>query len=262
MVPVQEKCTTEVQVFNSAEFGSIQAVEIGGEPWFVARDVAKALGYSSTAAMTRSMDDDEKGVQSLHTLGGDQQMRVITEAGLYAAIMRSTIPQAKAFRRWVTHEVIPAIRRHGLYATPAAAEAMLADPDAMIAALQALKAERALRAEAEAQRDAMAPKALFADAVAASDTSILVGEMAKLLKQNGVDTGQKRFFEWLRANGFLMKGGTSKNMPTQRSMELGLFEIKERTVSNPDGTVRITKTPKVTGKGQVYFTNLLVAEAN
>lgn len=261
-MPTETDCTTEVQVFNNSEFGSIQAVEVDGQPWFVAAPVAKALGYRMASDMTRRLDDDERGTRSVRTPGGRQSVSVITEAGLYSAVLGSKLPQAKAFRRWVTHEVIPAIRRRGLYATPAAAEAMLADPDAMIAALQALKAERAKVAELEASNAEMAPKALFADAVAASDTSILVGEMAKLLKQNGVDTGQKRFFEWLRANGFLMKGGTSKNMPTQRSMELGLFEIKERTVSNPDGTVRITKTPKVTGKGQVYFTNLLVAEAN
>lgn len=259
MHPAANECTTQVQVFSNEEFGAVRALQISGEPWFSAVDVCRVLEIGNPSqAMTR-LDGDEV---TLISNEGSRESNYVSEPGLYSLILGSRKPEARAFKRWVTHEVIPAIRRRGLYATPAAAEAMLADPDAMIAALQALKAERAKAAELEASNAEMAPKALFADAVAASDTSILVGEMAKLLKQNGVDTGQKRFFEWLRANGFLMKGGTSKNMPTQRSMELGLFEIKERTVSNPDGTVRITKTPKVTGKGQVYFTNLLVAEAN
>ena len=253
-MPAETNCTAEVQVFNNDEFGSIQAVEIEGEPWFVAKDVALALGYSKTNAMIRSMDDDEKGAQTLRTPGGEQQMVVITEAGLYGAIMRSTIPQAKAFCRWVTHEVIPSIRRHGLYATPQAAEAMLADPDVMIATLQALKAERAKAAELAAANAEMAPKALFADAVAASDRCILVGDLAKLLKQNGYNTGQRRLFARLHEDGYLM-WSAGKHMPTQRAMEQGLFKLKEHSGLKPDGSGWSTVTVTVTGKGQVHFIN-------
>ncbi len=254
-MPTRANCTAELQVFNNDEFGSIQAVEMDGEPWFVAATVAKALGYRMASDMTRRLDDDEKGTRSVRTPGGEQSMNVISEPGLYSAILGSKLQSAKAFKRWVTHDVIPSIRRHGMYATPQAAEAMLADPDVMISALQALKAERAKVAELSAANAELAPKALFADAVEASSTSILVGELAKILKQNGVDVGQNRLFEWLRRDGYLIKGGSSKNMPTQRSMDLGVFEVKERTISNPDGTVRVTKTTKVTGKGQVYFVN-------
>lgn len=253
-MPTKTNCTAEVQVFDNDQFGSIQAIEIDHEPWFVAKGVASVLGYSSTAAMTRSMDDDEKGVQSLHTPGGDQQMSVITEGGLYGAIMRSTIPQAKAFRRWVTHEVIPSIRRHGMYATPQAAEVMLADPDVMIATLQALKAERAKAAELAAANAEMAPKALFADAVAASDRCILVGDLAKLLKQNGYNTGQRRLFARLHEDGYLM-WSAGKHMPTQRAMEQGLFKLKEHSGLKPDGSGWSTVTVTVTGKGQVHFIN-------
>lgn len=253
-MPTEMDCTAEVQVFDNEEFGSIQAIEIDGEPWFVASPIAKALGYRMASDMTRRLDGDEKGTRSVRTPGGDQDVSVISEAGLYSAVLGSKLPQAKAFRRWVTHEVIPAIRRHGLYATPQAAEAMLADPDVMIATLQALKAERARAAELAAANAEMAPKALFADAVAASDHCILVGDLAKLLKQNGYNTGQRRLFARLHEDGYLM-WSAGKHMPTQRAMEQGLFKLKEHSGLKPDGSGWSTVTVTVTGKGQVHFIN-------
>lgn len=253
-MPTKTNCTAEVQVFSHNDFGSIQAVEVGGEPWFVAGPVAKALGYRMASDMTRRLDDDEKGTRSVRTPGGEQSVSVISEPGLYSAVLGSKLPSAKAFRRWVTHEVIPSIRRHGLYATPQAAEAMLADPDVMIGALQALKAERAKAAELAAANAEMAPKALFADAVAASDRCILVGDLAKLLKQNGYNTGQRRLFARLHEDGYLM-WSAGKHMPTQRAMEQGLFKLKEHSGLKPDGSGWSTVTVTVTGKGQVHFIN-------
>lgn len=232
-----------------------------GEPLFVASDVAKVLGYSTTAAMTRTLEDDEKGVQILHTLGGDQKMTTLTEPGLYSAILRSRVEGAREFKRWVTHEVLPSLRRHGAYMTPATLEKVMQDPDFTIGLLNALKSEQEARRALEAQAAADRPKVVFADAVATSKTSILVGELAKILRGNGVSMGQNRLFEWMRANGFLVRRkGTDRNMPTQRSMELGLFEIKETAITHSDGHVTVSKTPKVTGKGQQYFLKLFLAD--
>lgn len=180
--------------------------------------------------------------------------------GLYALVLSSKLPGARQFKRWVTSEVLPAIRRHSIYATPAAVEQMLDDPDTMIRTLQALKAERAMRQKLETQAAADRPKVLFADAVSASHTSILVGELAKLLRQNGVDIGQNRLFAWLREKGYLIRRtGTDYNMPTQRAMELGLFTIKETAITRSDGSTSVTKTVKVTSKGQQYFIQKFLA---
>lgn len=243
-------------VFQNEQFGAVRTVTQGGEPWFVGKDVAERLGYSNPRdALHKHVDDEDKGVVKCDTPGGRQDTAIINESGLYSLVLSSKLPEAKAFKRWITHEVIPAIRKHGAYATPEMIDKMLGDPDVMIRTLTALKEEReknaALRAKAEEDK----PKVLFAESVSAAQTSILIGELAKLLKQNGVDMGQTRLFKWMRDNGYLMKNGTSTNLPTQRSMELGLFEIKETTINNPDGSVRLTRTPKVTGKGQVYFVN-------
>lgn len=251
-MPTEANCTAEVQVFDSTEFGAIRALQIDGEPWFVAKDILDALGVDRTAL--RKLDDDEKGVDSIHTPGGNQDVNVVSEAGLYVLILGSRKPEARAFKRWITHDVIPSIRRHGLYATPQAAEAMLADPDVMIGALQALKAERARVAELSAENAALAPKALFADAVASSDRCILVGDMAKLLKQNGYNTGQRRLFAKLHEDGYLMWSG-GKHVPTQRAMERGLFELKETTGVRPDGSAWTNFTVRITGKGQIELIN-------
>lgn len=235
---------------------TFRALDIDGQPWFVAADVASILGYSATAALTRTLDDDERGVHTLHTPGGDQEMTIVSESGLYSAILRSRVPGAAEFKRWVTHEVIPSIRKRGVYATEDMTERMLADPDVMIRALTELKAERAKRAELEAQAETDRPKVLFADAVSTAHTSVLVGDLAKILKGNGVDIGANRLFKILRDKGYLIRRqGTDWNMPTQRSMDLGLFKVKETSVVHSDGHTTINKTPKVTGKGQTYFVN-------
>lgn len=234
----------------------VRAVTVDSEPWIVATDVARVLGYASAKDMTRMLDSDERGRHSVPTLGGEQDMLIISEAGLYSITLRSKSPKANPFRRWVTHEVIPAIRRHGGYLTPAMTEQVLSDPDTIIRLATDLKEERAKRLALEARAVESAPKVLFADAVATSHTSILVGDLAKILKGNGVDLGANRLFKVLRANGYLIRReGSDWNMPTQRSMELGLFEIKETAITHSDGHVTVNKTPKVTGKGQAYFVN-------
>ena len=231
----------------------VRALTIKGDPWFVARDVCAVLGLDHVTNALAGLDDDEKGCRKVTTPGGPQEMIIISESGLYTLIIRSNKPQAKPFRKWVTAEVLPSIRRTGGYIS--------AQPDEtpeQIMAKAVLIAQDTISRQ-QAQIEEYRPKALFADAVSASHTSILVGELAKLLRQNGVEIGQNRLFAELREDGFLIKRqGTDYNMPTQRSMEMGLFEIKERAVSNPNGVVRVTKTPKVTGKGQVYFVNLFL----
>lgn len=227
-----------------------------GGPWFVASDVATVLGYASAKDFTRGIDEEDRGRHIVPTPSGDQEMTIISEGGLYTALVRSRADRVRPFRRWVTHEVLPSIRRRGGYLTPEATEKALTDPDFIIQLATSLKEERAKRAALEAEKEANKPKVLFADSVATSHTSILVGEFAKILKGNGVEIGQQRLFKWLRDNKYLIKRqGSDWNMPTQHSMELGLFEIKETTVNHSDGHIHINKTPKVTGKGQIYFAN-------
>lgn len=240
----------------SYQNSNLRVVYWDGEPWFVAKDVCNILEIDTS--QTRRLDEDEKGLRLIQTPGGEQEMVCVNEPGLYSLILGSRKPEAKRFKRWVTHEVLPSIRKHGMYATPQAVEAMLQDPDTMIRTLQALKEEREKRLALERKIEEDKPRVLFANAVEASHTSILVGDLAKLLRQNGVQIGQNRLFQWLRDNGYLIKSGSSRNMPTQYSMERGWFEVKERTISNPDGSIRIIKTPKVTGKGQQYFINLFL----
>lgn len=241
----------EIQTFDFDGSG-IRTLTIGDEPYFVGKDVAQVLGYKDTTnAMKAHVDlEDSRGWQ-ITTPSGIQTMKVINESGLYSLILGSKLPEAKRFKRWVTSEVLPSLRRNGMYAM----DELLDNPDLAINALQKLKEEREARRQLELQNAQMKPKALFAEAVETSSTSILIGDMAKLLRQNGVEVGQRRLFDWLRTNGWLMKTGESRNMPTQKAMEKGYFEIRERTISNPDGSVRITKTTKVTGKGQVWLTN-------
>lgn len=247
----------DVTIFNfdGADF---RVIIRDGQPWFVAKDVLGVLDLNNVTNALRNLDEDERGLQILNTLGGPQEMTVITESGLYALIMRSNKPEARRFRKWVTSEVLPTIRKHGAYATPQTIESIISDPGNAIRLLQALKEEQERSAALRKQAEIDAPKALFADAVSASDTCILVGELAKILRQNGVKIGQNRLFEQMRNDGWLMKSGDSRNMPTQKAMEMALFEIKERTIQNPDGSVRITKTTKITGKGQIYLTNYYI----
>ena len=249
----------EMQIFNNADFGEIRATEIDGEPWFVGKDIAEVLGYSNPRkAMGDHVDDEDKGVTKCDTLGGQQNLVIINESGLYSLILGSKLPTAKKFKRWVTSEVLPAIRRHGAYMTDEKAFDVTHNSSGLADLLQ--QAADQLK-QKDIQIERMKPKALFADAVATADTSILVGQLAKILRQNGVQIGQNRLFNWLRENGYLGKTGNNRNLPTQKAMELGLFEIKESTFQNPDGSVRITRTPKVTGKGQIYFIEKLCGDA-
>ena len=249
----------DLQTFNY-QSNEVRTIQKNGEPWFVLKDVCQVLGIGNSRMASDRLDPDEKGVSQIDTPGGKQEMTCINESGLYNVILRSDKPEAKPFRKWVTAEVLPTIRRHGMYATPDTVEKMLSDPDTAIKLLTTLKEERAARLVLEAQAEADKPKVLFADAVSTSKTSILIGELAKLLSQNGVKIGQNRLFAWMRDNGYLIRRkGSDYNMPTQRSMDLCLFEIKETVVAHADGHTSTNKTPKVTGKGQQYFINLFLA---
>ena len=243
----------EIKIFNNPEFGKVRTMEINGEPYFVGKDVALILGYAKprNAIATHVDEEDRKDAPIQGDLGGAQVMTVINESGLYSLILSSKLPKAKEFKRWVTSEVLPSIRKHGAYAV----DELLNDPEFAIKTFTALKEERERSKRLSEQIEADKPKLIFADSVSAAKSSILVGDLAKLLKQNGINIGQNRLFEWLRQKGYLIKGGSSKNMPTQKAAEMGLFEVKVSTVNNPDGSIRETKTTKVTGKGQVYFVN-------
>lgn len=241
----------ELQLFQF-EDNQIRTVSSNGIIWFAAVDVTDALGIKNPSDAIKPLDEDER---TRFNLGRQGSANFISEPGLYKLIGASRKPAAKRFNRWVTHEVLPSIRKHGAYMTPETIEKAIYDPDFIINLATQLKDEQAKTAALKVDNETMKPKALFADAVATSHTSILIGDLAKLIRQNGVDIGQNRLFAWLRDYGYLIGSGDRRNMPTQRAMDLGLFNIKERTFQNPDGSVRITKTTKVTGKGQQYFIN-------
>lgn len=246
----------ELQIFNNEEFGDIRTVTINNEPWFAATDIAKALGYRMASDLVRRIDDEDKDTRVMSTLGGEQALSIINESGLYSAILGSKLESAKRFKHWVTSEVLPSIRKNGGYI---AGQETLSDEEllskALMVAQRKIEEKNELIAMQDSRIQQMRPKEIFADAVSASRTSILIGDLAKLICQNGYQIGQKRLFQWMRDNGYLMKNGSSYNLPTQRYVEQGLFEIKESNVQNPDGSVRITRTTKVTGRGQVYFVN-------
>lgn len=227
-----------------------------GETWWVLSDVCKALGLSNPSVVAARIDPDSR---SKSDLGRQGEAVTVNEPGLYEVILRSDKPDAKRFRKWVTGEVLPSIRRHGAYMTEQTVEKALTSPDFLIQLATQLKQERAEKEKAQQQVAALQPKALFAEAVETSHTTILVGELAKILRGNGIDIGQTRLFAWLRDNGWLMKTGSSRNMPTQKAMELGLFKIKETTVVHSDGHTSISKTPKITGKGQTFFIQKFLA---
>ena len=242
----------------SYENSEIRTIEKDGEPWFVGKDVAAVLGYSNTRdALVKHVDDEDKNTVVIRDgIQGNPNTIVINESGLYSLILSSKLPNAKKFKRWVTSEVLPSIRKHGAYMTDQTLEQALTSPDFLIQLATQLKEEKEQRKQLEAKVEQDKPKVLFADSVSASKSSILVGELAKILKQNGVDTGQFRLFAWLRENGYLIKReGSDYNMPTQRSVEMGLFEVKQTIITHSDGHITTNKTPKVTGKGQVYFVN-------
>ncbi|WP_415993016.1 phage antirepressor KilAC domain-containing protein [Desulfovibrio piger] len=247
----------DMKIFENSEFGAVRVVDVNGEPWFVARDVASALGYVDTTQAIRMHCEKAKDFRGVEMTATATPMKIIPEEDVYALIFGSHLESAKQFRRWICDEVLPAIRKHGGYLTPAKLEEALTDPDTIIRLATNLKAEREKRQALEAQAAADRPKVVFAESIEVAKTSILVGEMAKLIKQaTGCDMGQNRFFEWLRANGYLHKGGSARNMPTQRCIDAGWMEIKEGARIGSSGECHITRTPKVTGKGQIYFVNL------
>lgn len=241
----------ELKIFENSEFGKVRTLEIDGKPYFVASDVATALGYANPR---KAVLDHCKGVtkRDTPTSSGIQSMSYIGEGDLYRLIMKSKLPNAEKFESWVMDDVLPSIRKHGMYAT----EELLANPDLLISVAQELKAEREKSKRLKQKIEQDKPKTIFADAVATSSTSILIGDLAKIIKQNGVDIGQKRLFSWLRENGYLIKRkGADWNSPTQKSMEMELFEVKETAITHSDGHVSVSKTTKVTGKGQQFFIN-------
>lgn len=247
------------QTYEHKQFGKIRVIEKEGNPWFIAKDICAALGLAQVSRAIQKLDEDEVTTSKvIDSLGREQTANAISESGMYSLVLVSRKPEAKEFKRWVTHEILPSIRKHGGYLTPEKVEEALTDPDTIIRLATNLKNERAERQRLEAENRNLTSKALFADAVAASDDTMLVGELAKLLASNDVHIGQNRLFAWLRGNGYLMKRGSWKNMPTQRSMNMGLFVVKETAVTHADGHVTLSRTPKVTGKGQRYFVDFFL----
>ena len=246
----------ELQIFKNSEFGEIRTSTVNNEPYFSLNDVCRILEINNPSqAKTRLNKDGVISNEVIDSMGRTQQANFINEPNLYKLIFQSRKSEAERFADWVTSEVLPTIRKHGAYMSSEVIEKTLSDPDYLIRLATNLKEEKAKRALAEAQIERNKPKVLFADSCEVAENSILIGEFAKRLKQNGYDIGQNKLFEWLRQHDYLCKNGERKNLPTQYSMERGLFEVKTRIVSNPNGSVRTTSTTKVTGKGQIYFTN-------
>ena len=264
-----------LQVF-SYEGNEVRTVQRDGAPWWIAKDVCDVFGETNRNRAMQVLDEDEKGYTQMTTPGGLQQLAIVNEAGLYSLLFAMQPTKARGvsdeyiverqeklrkFKRWVTHEVLPTIRRHGAYVTPAKLEELMNDPDSWIKVLTALKEERTAKERLQLEATENKPKVIFADAVSVSDGTILIGELAKILKGNGIEIGQNRLFEKLRQDGYLIKRkGTDYNAPTQKAMELGLFRVKETAITHSDGHVTISKTTKVTGKGQQYFINLFLGK--
>lgn len=263
--------SNEIMNFNFEGADVRVNTDENNNPWFVAKDVCQILELSNPRSSTALLDSDEKDVHIMDTPSGEQKMTVVNEAGLYSLIMRSRKPEAKAFKRWVTHEVLPSIRKTGGYIAVKANESpemimaraiKLADETINRQKLQLEEKDKKI-AEVNKQIEMDKPKVVFAESIAVAKTSILVGEMAKLIKQStGVEIGQNRFFDYLRDKGYLHSKGSQKNLPTQRSVNAGWFEVKEGTRINSEGVSVITRTPKITGKGQIYFVNLFAKESN
>ena len=248
-----------VELFNNREFGDLRIVEEGGRTMFCAKDVATALGYKDTANAIKLHCKGVANYHPLRTSGGIQNVRFIAEGDVLRLIVSSKLPQAQAYERWVFDEVLPSIHRTGGYIAAKAddtPEEIMAR--ALLVADETMRRQKARIDGLTAENAAMRPKAIFADAVSASDGTCLIGELAKLICQNGVEIGQNRLFEWMRENEYLGKTGCNRNVPTQRAMDMGLFRIKETAVTHSDGRVTISRTPKVTGKGQTYFINKFI----
>ena len=244
-----------IQIFQNEQFGKVRiAMNENEEPLFCLADVCAVIGIKDTSRCASRLDDDVRQTHPIKdNLGRTQQATFVTESGLYDVVIRSDSEKAKPFRKWVTSEVLPSIRKHGAYMTQETLEKALTSPDFLIQLATNLKEEKQKRIEAEQKIQKDAPKVLFADAVSTSQRSCLVAELAKILQQNGVNIGQNRLFSWMRENGYLYQKGDYYNQPTQKAMKLGLFELKKTTITKPDGSVLVTTTTKVTGKGQIYF---------
>jgi anti-repressor protein len=252
-----------LQKFTNKEFGEIRTLEKDNEVWFVGRDIADILQYKEThKAISRLVDEDDRMKYPVKdSLGRMQDTWLINESGLYSLILNSKLETAKKFKKWVTSDILPSIRQHGAYMTPETIEKTLTDPDFLIKLASSLKEEQEKRRLAEAELEETRPKAIFADSVANSKSTILIRDLAKILKGNGIDIGEKRLFKWMREKGYLIKQkGRDYNSPTQRAMDIGLFRIKESTITHSDGRVTINKTPLVTGKGQTYFVRKFLME--
>lgn len=248
----------ELKIFNNSEFGEIRTMELNGDPWFVGNDVAKALGYKkpANAVLTHVHNEDTllKGV--LDSNGKTQKTKIVNESGMYALIFGSELKKSQKFKQWVTRDVLPSLRKHGAYLTPETLEKTIQDPDYLIGILNNLKTIQASNQELQEQAEINKPKVIFADAVASSGKTILIRQLAKILKQNGFDVGEKRLFEQLRKDGYLIKrDGDDKNTPTQKAMDLNLFKVKENIIMRSNGETSLSFTTKVTGKGQAYFVN-------
>ncbi|WP_416144945.1 phage antirepressor [Planococcus koreensis] len=251
----------EFQKAFNYEGSEVRTVRKEQDIFFIAKDVCEVLDHSDVSVAVSRLDDDEKLTQTMFVSGQNRKVWLVNESGLYSLILTSRKPEAKKFKRWVTQEVLPSIRKHGTYMTPDTIEKVLADPDTIIQIATQLKEERLKRQQAELMVQEQKPKVLFADSVEASKSSILIRELAVLLKQNGINTGERRLYEWMRDNGYLVRRhGSDRNTPTQRSMNLGLFEIKETPINHNSGLITVNKTTKVTGKGQVYFINKFLSD--
>lgn len=252
----------ELQIFTHPQFGEIRAVEIDGEPWFIASDICKALTINNISDAISRLESDEATLVLIEGSRNGVPINAVSEAGLYRLVLGSRKKEANAFKRWVVHEVLPSIRKHGAYLTPQVQDQILNNPDLLISLATKIKEEQTRNrilmeenTDLRAQNDVMKPKALFADSVSVSESDCTVGAFAKILRQNGVQIGRNRLFEWLRDNGYIMRDGQKeKNIPTQKSMEMGIFRVKETTIHNGD-EVFISYTTYITGKGQTYFLN-------
>ena len=259
-----------VEVFSNGEFNVRTSTDADGTVWFVAKDVAEALEYSENTITSNisnlfgAVPEVWKGNKRIITVTrGEQNMLCLTEQGVYFFLGRSDKPKALPYQMWIAGDVVPSIRKHGVYMTTQMQEQLISDPDFIIRLAQELKAERIKVQALQEQTAQDRPKVIFAEAVDASSSSILIGNLAKILRQNGVNIGQNRLFAWLRENGYLMNcRGERWNFPTQTSIDRGLFEVKTRIINNPDGSTKITHTTKVTGKGQIYFINQLLRSPN
>lgn len=246
----------DIKIFENQEFGKVRALEIDGKPYFVGKDVAQILGYKDTSdALKKHVDEEDKLTRRFADSGQNREMYIVNESGLYSLVLSSKLESAKRFKRWVTSEVLPSIRQTGGYQ-------MTMPQGKELLALAVLEAQKTIEAQNK-DIERMKPKEIFADAVVASSTAILIGELAKLLRQNGIDIGQNRLFDWMRKNGYLIRQkGSAYNTPTQRSADLGILTTKETVIVHSDGSTEVKKTVKVTGKGQQYFINKFLKAAS